>query len=121
MRYVCLVHTDPRVFERLTQEERDDLDAVSLADDAELEASGHPIVAQARESLDTAVTIRQSDGRISATNGPFVESTEQLGGFVDVEARDLSEAISLPIARYAAIEVRPIMDLAARVRERKAH
>jgi hypothetical protein len=124
MRYICLVYTDPRVFEQLSQEEHDDLDEASLADNAELEASGHLIVVQALESVDAAVTIRQRGGRMSATNGPFAETTEQLGGFVCVEARDLNEATTLaarlPIARYATIEVRPIMDVAARVRERKA-
>jgi hypothetical protein len=73
--------------------------------------------------VDTAVTIRVRDGRMSATDGPFAETTEQLGGFVYLEARDLNEAMTLaarlPIARYASIEVRPILDVAERVRERR--
>ena len=123
MRYVCLVYTDPRVFAALPQQEMDDLDDASLAEDAELAASGHLIVAQALQPVDTAVTIRVRDGRMSATDGPFAETTEQLGGFVYVEARDLNEAMTLaarlPIARYASIEVRPILDVAERVRERR--
>lgn len=59
---------------------------------------------------------------MSATDGPFAETTEQLGGFVFIEARDLNEAIQiaseLPMANYGSIEVRPVMDLEARVRER---
>jgi hypothetical protein len=68
------------------------------------------------------VTIRVRDGQMSATDGPFAETTEQLGGFVFIEARDMNEAIKIasesPMARYGSVEVRPVMDLEARVRER---
>jgi hypothetical protein len=60
-------------------------------------------------------------GRLSATTGPFAETTEQLGGFVLIEARDLNEAIQIagwiPSARIGSIEVRPVIDL---LRERSA-
>jgi hypothetical protein len=52
---------------------------------------------------------------VSATDGPFVETKEQLGGFVLIDARDLNEAIQLaakiPPARLGGIEVRPIKEL----------
>ena len=58
---------------------------------------------------------------MSATDGPFAETTEQLGGFVFIEARDHNEAIQIasepPMAKYGSIEVRPVVDLEARVRE----
>jgi hypothetical protein len=41
---------------------------------------------------------------------------------VFIEARDMNEAIKIasesPMARYGSVEVRPVMDLQARVRER---
>ena len=50
---------------------------------------------------------------MSATDGPFAETREQLGGFYMIDARDLNEAIQLaariPSARIGSIEVRPIM------------
>ena len=122
MKYVCLVYTDPAVFESLSDAEMDALDDASLADDEELLASGHLIVATPLQPVETAVTVRVRDGRMSATNGPFAETTEQLGGFAYIEARDLNEAIAIaaraPIARYASVEVRPALDLAQKVRER---
>jgi hypothetical protein len=122
VKYVCLVYTIPATFAALSQAEQDALDDASLADDAELLASGHLIVAQALQGVDTAVTVRTRDGRMSVTDGPFAETVEQLGGFVYIEARDLNEAIGIagrfPIARYASIEVRPVLDLEQRVRDR---
>jgi len=48
------------------------------------------------------------------TDGPFAETTEQLGGFYLIDARDLNEAIQvagrIPSAKYGSIEVRPIVD-----------
>jgi hypothetical protein len=123
MKYVCLVYTDPAVFAKLSPQEMNELDEASLADDEELERSGHLILAQALQSPDTATTVRVRDGRMSVTDGPYAETTEYLGGFVYLEARDLNEAISLagrfPIARYASIEVRPVLDVAQQLRDRQ--
>ena len=52
---------------------------------------------------------------MSATDGPFAETKEQLGGFMLIEARDLNEAMQLatkiPMARHGSIEVRPIRQI----------
>src|SRR6185437_621624 len=60
----------------------------------------------------TATTVRIRDGKILATDGPFAETREQLGGYYLVEAKDLDEAIGIaariPSARIGSIEVRPI-------------
>jgi hypothetical protein len=66
----------------------------------------------------TATTIRVGGGRRSVTDGPFMETKEQLGGFIFLEVRDLDEAI-----RWAertpwntdgcSTEIRPIMDYEA--------
>ncbi len=61
----------------------------------------------------TATTVRVRDGKTLATDGPFAETREQLGGYYLVEARDLDAAIELaariPGARDGSIEVRPVM------------
>ena len=53
-------------------------------------------------------------GNPIVTDGPFAETTEQLGGFYLINARDLNEAIQvagrIPSAKYGSIEVRPIVD-----------
>ncbi|MGH8636851.1 MAG: YciI family protein, partial [Burkholderiales bacterium] len=53
-------------------------------------------------------------GRVTATDGPYAETKEQLGGYYMVEARDLNEAIQIaariPGARYGCVEIRPVAD-----------
>jgi hypothetical protein len=60
----------------------------------------------------TATTVRVRDGKVLATDGPFAETREQLGGYYLIEAKDLDEAIGIaariPSARIGSIEVRPI-------------
>ena len=63
---------------------------------------------------ETATTVRVHDGKALATDGPFVESKEALGGYFIFEADDLDAAIEMaarvPAARLGgAVEVRPIM------------
>ncbi len=51
---------------------------------------------------------------MSATDGPFMETREVLGGFLLIEARDLNEAVRLaagiPLAKLGSVEVRPVVD-----------
>jgi hypothetical protein len=116
MQYLCLVYADEARLAAMTQREIDALIDETTANNEELRASGHLLLAQALEQVDEAVTVRVRDGRLSATDGPFAETTEQLGGFVLVEARDLNEAIRIagriPSARIGSVEVRPVIDLA---------
>ena len=124
MRYLCIVYTEERAFAAMSESELAELDEASLANDEELRQSGHLIIAQALQPVATATTVRVRNGRMSATDGPFAETTEQVGGFVFIEARDLNEAIQIaagmPIAKVGSIEVRPEFDLVAKVRERRA-
>jgi hypothetical protein len=115
MRYLCLVYADEARLNALPQAEVDALIDETAANNQELEASGQLVLAQALEQVDEAITVRVRDGRLSATDGPFAETNEQLGGFLLVEARDLNEAIRIagriPSARLGSVEVRPVIDL----------
>jgi hypothetical protein len=116
MQYLCLVYAEEARLAAMPQREVDALIDETSANNQELRASGHLLLAQALEQVDGAVTVRVRDGRLSATDGPFAETTEQLGGFLLIEARDLNEAISIagriPSARLGSVEVRPVIDLA---------
>lgn len=65
----------------------------------------------------SATTVRVRDGKTVATDGPFAETKEVLGGFYLVEAADLDEAIDyaarIPGAKRGSIEIRPIFDFGA--------
>ncbi len=66
-------------------------------------------------SPETATTVRVQEGETVATDGPFVETKEALGGYLIFEGEDLDAAIELaariPAAHMGgAIEVRPIVE-----------
>ncbi len=62
-----------------------------------------------------ATSIRIRDGRRQITDGPFAETTEQLGGYYIIEVDNLDEAIAiagrLPPAKKGTVEIRPLFDL----------
>ena len=64
----------------------------------------------------SATTLRNDDGRMLLTDGPFVDSKEYLAGLFLIEAEDLDRALALAgeLLRQTrpgtAIEVRPILD-----------
>ncbi|MDP4503562.1 YciI family protein [Nonomuraea turcica] len=58
-----------------------------------------------------AVSLRKKAGEVLRTDGPFVETTEQVGGFYLIEARDLDEAIELAKqCPERIVEVRPVAE-----------
>jgi hypothetical protein len=74
-------------------------------------------IMQAGEALlptESATTVRVQDGRVLATDGPFAETKEALGGIYVIDATDLDDAIALaariPGASHGSVEVRPIWE-----------
>ena len=113
MRYACLVYFDPqKVFNQSPESEA--VLAGNGAYDAELQASGHYVAAEALQLPESAMTVQVRDGKMSATDGPFMETKEILGGFILIEARDLNEAVriaaGIPLAKLGSVEVRPVVD-----------
>ncbi|MEO8685218.1 MAG: YciI family protein [Devosia sp.] len=114
MRYVCLVHADATALAALSPEEGTRLTDDSIEFDWAVKHDGHLILAQPLQSPETAVIVRARNGKLSATDGPFVETKEYLAGFFIIDARDLEEAVQVagrsPMARVGSIEVRPVLD-----------
>jgi hypothetical protein len=80
----------------------------------DIRRSGHYIGCNRLLPPDTATTIRVRKGKISTTDGPWVETKEQLGGYFLIEARDIDEAIAvaarIPGAWVGCVEVRPVAE-----------
>jgi hypothetical protein len=61
------------------------------------------------------MTVRVRNGKVSATDGPFAETREQIGGYFLINARDLNEAIQVaskfPSVRHGSMEVRPVREM----------
>ncbi len=68
---------------------------------------------QALHPAEIATTVRFRDDQVLLTDGPFIESKEQINGFMLFECDSLDEAIDwaaqIPGARHGAIEVRPVL------------
>ncbi len=110
MKFICLVHVDRARMAAMTQAEQAALNVASLAGDRLLLESGHLIAAGPLAEPETATLVRNVNGRLSVTDGAYVETKEHLGGFVLIEAESRAEAIDLladiEMAKYATLEIR---------------
>ena len=118
MQYMFLIYLDESKFAVMNQAQRDAFGNGMLDYDDTLKASGHFIMGEPLKAPSEAVTLRNWDGALSMTDGPFMETKEHLSGFILVNARDLNEAIQLaarmPLVKAGSIEVRPL-DILERV------
>ena len=114
MKYLCLAYEEEQKLHELPATEWDALRRETLAYLEELQKKGVVLAAEPLQSARTATTVRVRNRKVSATDGPFAETKEQLGGFFMIQARDLNEAIQIaaqwPSARFGSIEVRPIAE-----------
>ena len=115
MKYLCLIYNQEKNLDGLSKAEWDSLKEEDFVFTDGIRSSGHHLEGEGLQSIRTARTVRVRDGKVSATDGPFAETNEQLGGYYLIEARDLNDAIQvasrIPSARMGSIEVRPIMEL----------
>ncbi len=113
MKFLCLICAE-KVMEQMTESdaERHYRDYTEFTE--AIRRSGHFVGCNRLLPPSAATTIRVRNGKVSATDGPYVESKEQLGGYYVIEARDLNEAIQvaakIPGAWIGCVEVRPIAE-----------
>jgi hypothetical protein len=113
MKFLCLGYHDESMMAAMSDHERDSFLQECLAFDDHLRKTCRVIDGQSLQSAAAAKTLRFQGGRIAATDGPFTETKEQLGGFVIIEADDLNHAVRLmaevPCGRLGGgLEIRPI-------------
>lgn len=81
----------------------------------DITGSGELVSGEALADPLTARTARVRDGAPVITDGPYLEAKEQLAGYfvLDCESAERAAEIAarFPDARFAAVEVRPIMDM----------
>jgi hypothetical protein len=114
MKYLCLIYDEEKKMNALGKAEQEQLMSDYFAFTEDVRQKGHYVAGEALHPVNTATTVRVRNGSLLTTDGPFAETTEQLGGFYLVDARDLNEAIQIaakiPSARFGSIEVRPVVD-----------
>jgi hypothetical protein len=109
-RYMMLVCTDPAADPR-------ELDRMAPAGawGAEMSGRGIRLFGSELEPSGSARTVRVRESRAIVTDGPFVETKEQVAGFDVLECAGLDEAIEAaathPMARAGILEVRPFRRL----------
>ncbi len=117
MRYLCLIYQDESLGESRSQQEAEALHVEYWHFTNAIKESGHYVGGNALQPTSTATTVRVREGKLSATDGPFAEAREQLGGYYLIEAVDLDEAIRvaarIPGARLGSIEIRPVLEVMA--------
>jgi hypothetical protein len=114
MKYLCLIYENEKEWEKLPPAESEAIMNEYFAFTNDIQAGGKLLGGEALQPTATATTVKVRNGKVSTTDGPYVETKEQLGGFYLIEANDLNEAIQIasriPSARFGGVEVRPVMD-----------
>ena len=77
-----------------------------------LEEQGIRSVGGPLAPISDARSVQVRDGQVLLKDGPFTETSEQIGGFELIECADLNEAVAVaaqhPVAKLGTVEVRPL-------------
>ncbi len=108
MKYLCLVYSEEKKLESMTDDD-------CMEFDAEMRRSGRCLASEALQPVRTATSLRIRNDKVLVTDGPFAETKEQLAGFYLIDAENLDEAIriasGIPPAQVGCIEIRPVREL----------
>lgn len=112
MKYLLLVYGAEDAW---TQTEREQCMEASVALCHELHGKGQYLGASPLQSVTTATSVRNHNGRKLVTDGPFAETREQLGGYFLIDVPDLDAALEIakriPGGSKGTVEVRPLVEL----------
>jgi len=125
MQYMLMCCFDEKRWEEIPESQRDAIMQEYGEFVQSLVNSGYYVTGARLQSSSTATTIRGKSGKSTITDGPFVETKEQLGGYHLIECKDLAEAISIgkripTIPFGGTIEVRPVYAVACGEAENRA-
>ena len=114
MRYMMLIYSDENIEAQRSPEENEANMAGYYTFTNEVRERGSFVNGDALQPTTTATTVRVHNGKTVATDGPFAETKEQLGGFYILDCQDLDEAIELaakiPAAKEGSVEIRPVLE-----------
>jgi hypothetical protein len=117
MQYLMLLYAAESSFNSLTPEQQKAGVEQYFRFTEEIKHNGKWVGSNRLAPVASATTVRVREGKRVVTDGPFVETKEQLGGYYLIEAKDLDEAIAIaarcPGAQHGTIEVRPVWEAAA--------
>jgi hypothetical protein len=109
--YMLLVYEEE--VDPAEQAEREKVTPMLVALHASLREAGLLVGVQRLYSTESATSVRVRDAQTEITDGPFAVTKEVLAGYYILECADLDEALRqaarMPMARWATVEVRPVM------------
>jgi hypothetical protein len=110
MKYMLLIYDNPANWTDVTDEQMKGL----YQEYGAVSANPATVHGAQLKPVETAKTVRITDGKTLVTDGPFAETKEQLGGYYLVEADSIDEAAKIgaqiPSARMGgSVEVREIV------------
>src|SRR5882724_11940873 len=112
MKYLCLIYEDEKWWEKASEADMQKAEYNAFTES--IKKNGNYVGGEALQPTPTAKSVRVRNGKISATDGPYVETKEQLGGYYLINAKDLNDAVQvasrIPGAKHGTVEVRPIME-----------
>ncbi|MGX2995221.1 YciI family protein [Streptomyces sp. JNUCC 64] len=115
MRYILMSHVDDSALTELAPEEFQAAMERFVGFTTALAESGVLRGAEQLQPADTATTVRNRQGDVLLTDGPYAELAESFGGFWIVEAADLDTALKYaadcPAADFGSVEVRSLAEL----------
>ena len=125
MKYICMGYYDPAKIAAMTEEERNAMFDECFEYDDHLRASGHSAGGEGLQPPENALTLYWRNGKVATTDGPYVETKEQLGGIGVLEARDMNHAVQLmsqhPALKYGStFEIRPVGDMSELIQQSEA-
>ena len=105
MQFLMLVWDDPTAEAYVPAE--DNIEAWVTENDA----AGRRRAGDRLQAPQDGRTVRVRSGKLQVTEGPFIETQEQIAGFYLLDCVDLDEAVKVasthPLARFGTLEVRP--------------
>ena len=117
MKYMLLIYDDTKVWEKFSEDQRNQGMEMYMKFTQEVKSGGHYVSSNQLQPASMATSVRERDGKRLVTDGPYAETREQLGGYYLIEAKDLDEAIAIaarvPSAQWGVVEVRPIVERTA--------
>jgi len=123
MKYICLGYINEKQWETMSESEQNTYMDECFNYDDELRKNGNYTGGEALQSSQDATSLRYRNGKISISDGPYIETKEQIGGIMILEARDLNHAIQL-MSKHPSLhlaeggwEIRPAADLTSMVEQ----
>jgi len=109
------VHHNEDAFEKMDKETQSQLLTESIELTHQLHTTGQYVHASPLQPAATSVIVRVREEKPFVTDGPFIETREQIAGYFLVNAKDLVDAIGIaarvPGARIGTVEVRPLREI----------